>query len=448
MKRLLTINKKLSYAIFVCAVFLLIGLTFGFGQVDAQAIQNISPSVASSPIPTEIPTLIPTDLPAATPTEQPTEVPTILPTAIPTAPPTVIPTVACSQLPTNTGTVTTTVTIGTSGMYTVWSRILPPNSLPASYYLQVDNQCGIKVGGFNMNPSVWTWVNNTARDDGIIDKRILLNLTQGTHLVKLIGNTPNLGLDRIIFTNFLDCIPGGFGNNCNQISTQSVTVVPTNKPTSVPTSSVSGAPVTVAPVTTTGPIPTDTPAPTATPVPGTQFAIIVLLHGVGHGGDNVAPNSNGNDRPIHIQRTAALQIYDSNNTLVASPTGVVTFDPLTGTYKGIIDVGRVLPPGAYITKIIVAYHLNKSAVKIVTITAGEANPIALDAVSEVAGDLNGDGKLNIEDFNIMLNCVSDLGPAKQCTPDEKDAADVNDDGVVDLADLNLYFREIAVQTGQ
>ena len=365
--------------------------------------------------------------------------------ARPTSSQTSFPTSVCKTVPTDTGRVITTVTLDSSAKYTVWSRVMAPDEDAASYYLLIDNQCGIKVGGNSLHPHVWSWIHYS---DGYPTNKIVLTLTKGSHVVKLIGNTPNLGLDKVIFTRDMSCVPTGMGNNCNQVVTPTVVANATVMPSHVPTGTTASQSAVPTASTPTGPLPTNTPAPTATPVSGTQFAVTILLHGVGHGGDNVAPDSQGNDKPIHIQRTAAVEVYDSNNVLVASPTGTVTFDPHTGTYKGIISVGRTLPAGAYITKITVAHHLNKSAVTIVTIKSGEPNPIPLAAASMMAGDLDGDGKLTINDFNIMKNCLSDLGEAKHCTPEQKEAADINDDGVVNLLDLNLYFRELAVQSGQ
>ena len=114
MKHLITKNKKLSYLFFSCIVLLLAGLSFGFEQVHAQTDPSISPSIGPSSIPTDIPTELPTASPTDLPTAMPTEQPTDTPTTVPTASPTPIPTVACPPLPANTGTVTTTVTIGTS----------------------------------------------------------------------------------------------------------------------------------------------------------------------------------------------------------------------------------------------------------------------------------------------------------------------------------------------
>lgn len=410
------------------------------------------PTILQTPFPTKLPTVFPSRLPTIIPTATHSGLPTVFPTPTPK--------VGCTPLPVATGTVTTSVTIGSTGLYTVWSRLLAPDANPASYYLQIDNNCPIQVLATSQTPSVWTWQNNYT--DGISTNKILLNLTQGTHLIKLIGNTPNLGLDRIIFTSLTSCVPSGFGDNCNQASTPSAVVVPTSNPTpaptvfstpvptsqptsgitTVPTSSVSGIPQTPTP-----PIPTDTPFATPTPVPGTSFAVTVYLHGIGRGGDNVAPNSQGNGKPIHSQRTVGIEIYDSSNALVASPTGTVTFDPTSGSYKGVISVGQTLPAGAYIAKIDVPHHLNRSALQILTITTGEAEPIVLPPVYLIAGDITGQGKLSILDYNLILNCVSDLGPAKDCDPSIKDAADLNDDGVIDLYDLNLYFREISVQSG-
>jgi hypothetical protein len=434
--------KKITYLL-ICMFILGVSLIRVSQKADAQVDPGISPTSIVSSVPTAVPTSLPTEIPTALPTAVPTAVPTVIPTAIPTALPTVIPTVACSPVPTSTGTVTTTITLGSSAKYAIWSRIMAPNTNAASYYLVIDDQCGIKVGGNSLRTYAWTWVGYS---DGLPANRVILDITKGSHVVKLIGDSPNLGVDKVIFTPDMSCVPTGSGSNCNQVITP--TVVATASGT--PTTSQTGTTVPTGAVipTVTGPIPTDTPAPTATPVPGTQFAVTVLIHGVGHGGDNAAPDSQGNRAPIHIQRTAAIQLYDSNNVLIASPTGTVTFDPHDGTYKGIIAVGRALPAGAYITKIVISRHLNKSAVKILTITNGEANPIPLDAVQMVAGDLNGDGKLTILDFNTMMGCLSDLGPAKACDATAKGAADLNDDGIVDLADLNLYFRELSVQSGE
>src|SRR6185437_2787953 len=188
---------------------------------------------------------------------------------------------------------------------------------------------------------------------------------------------------------------------------------------------------------------------TATPVPGTQFSVTVLVHGIGHGGDNAAPNVWGNLKPIHSQRVLGLEVYDSNNNLVASPTGTVTFDPTDGSFKGIISVGYALPAGPYLTKIALSHFLQKSIFRIITIQAGQSQAVALPTVTMSTGDIMGMGNISILDYNALINCFEDFGPSKDCPqPSLKQNSDLNDDGKVDLGDLNLFLRELSNQSGQ
>jgi len=155
------------------------------------------------------------------------------------------PSPICPVLPTDNGNVISSVTLDTTATYTVWSRILAPDTTNNSYYLQIDNQCAIKVGDNSSIPAnIWTWVNY---QDGNTTTTMNISLAAGDHIIKLIGNEPNVGVDKLVFLRDPNCIPTGLGDNCTALPTAtSVPLTPTNTPP---------------------PNPTDTPTPTKIPTP-------------------------------------------------------------------------------------------------------------------------------------------------------------------------------------
>jgi hypothetical protein len=157
----------------------------------------------------------------------------------------------CSVRPTNINSITTTVSISQTGMYTIWSRILAPDTTNNSYYLQIDGQCPFTVGDSpSISPTTWTWINY---QNGVTTTPISVSLTAGTHVVKLTQKEAGVGLDKILFTQNTTCVPTGSGDNCvtqntpTIAATQTPTVAPINTPTAFvnPTSTVAPIPTTV-----------------------------------------------------------------------------------------------------------------------------------------------------------------------------------------------------------
>ena len=91
------------------------------------------------------------------------------------------------------------------------------------------------------------------------------------------------------------------------------------------------------------------------------------------------------------------------------------------------------------------YHLRKQVQGVQTITAGTVNTIP--SVALVAGDILNENVLNILDYNILIGCYSDLQAAVSCTPAQQVASDLNDDGYVNQDDYNLFLRELSTQPG-
>jgi len=200
------------------------------------------------------------------------------------------------------------------------------------------------------------------------------------------------------------------------------------------------------------------PQPTAPG--GTTATFDLFLHGIGSSGDNPNPNGSNfsNQFPLHPQRNLDVWLYDSNNKLVSNISGAVNYDAASGTFKGSIDLGANFIQGNYIIKLRTDRYLRKLVPDIQKLTPGQDNPIP--AVDLVSGDTNNDNALDILDYNAFLDCgygavnplpvedANSIFNSKACqahTPTVN--IDINDDGIVDSTDYNLFLREISVQNG-
>lgn len=182
---------------------------------------------------------------------------------------------------------------------------------------------------------------------------------------------------------------------------------------------------------------------------GTVLSLTVLLHGIGKGGDNVNPTSIGTTNPLHPQRTATVELFNVNNQALPVKSGTVTFNSTAGNFQGTIDVG---PPaggvatGAYTLKVSIPQYLKRAVPGILSITDGQI--VSVPEIRLVTGNINNDHRLAIDDYNLLLECFSDLdAPETTCTAAKKMAADLTDDGNVNQFDYNLLLREFSVQQG-
>lgn len=235
------------------------------------------------------------------------------------------------------------------------------------------------------------------------------------------------------------------------LTTDSNIVSDTNPPVDylAQTSQVTNTIVTVAGdpqptnVVPTQPQPT-TPQPT-TPPGSTNLSLEVFLHGIGKGGDNVNANSGGNNNPLHPERIFTVALTNVTNTLPAS-RGALRFDSVSGSFKGTINLGASFTSGPYQVRINSDRYLWRVYQGVHTITNGQTKQ--LPAIYLVAGDVNQDTKLSILDYNVILDCFSDISQPRNCSDGTKKAqADITDDGNVNQFDYNLLIRELSVQGG-
>ncbi len=177
------------------------------------------------------------------------------------------------------------------------------------------------------------------------------------------------------------------------------------------------------------------------------LTLTVYEHGIGASGDNTNPDSSlSNKNPSHLTRNITLSIFNTSNQFIASATGTITYNSTSGSFTGSIITDKLATTGDYLVKASTDFHLTRLLPgHIQHIIAGQSNKLS-DAIF-VAGDIVQDNKLNILDYNQILNCYSNLNPPVSCTDSQKQAADLNDDGLVNQVDYNLFLRELATQSG-
>lgn len=128
---------------------------------------------------------------------------------------------ACTAPSTDYGTVSNlTVTAPAAGTYRVWTRMAAANTTDNTYKLEIDGTSCYTVGGssvptyasgsstyFNNNST--NWISKTSGG-----AQIDVTLSAGNHSLKLIGNAPDVVVDRIVMTVDTTCVPTGTGDNC------------------------------------------------------------------------------------------------------------------------------------------------------------------------------------------------------------------------------------------
>ncbi|HWY79070.1 MAG TPA: hypothetical protein VNW29_01805 [Candidatus Sulfotelmatobacter sp.] len=208
---------------------------------------------------------------------------------------------------------------------------------------------------------------------------------------------------------------------------------------------------------------TGSPNPTILPLPtvtGTALNFSLFLHGVGSAGDNPNPSGNSlsNKNPLHPQRALNVTVFNTSNQIVASSSSPVVFDSGTGTFIGAVGLPQSVQSGNYSIKIQTDRYLRKLVPGIQQIVSGQMTQVT--PVQMIAGDTNNDNVLNILDYNALLDCgYGQLNPLPMNDPNStfhsaacqvhtpSEDVDINDDGIINSIDYNLFLRELSVQNG-
>jgi fibronectin type 3 domain-containing protein len=110
---------------------------------------------------------------------------------------------ACNPLDADHGFVTTTVNIPETKTYRVWSRMKVPDGTYDTYFLEIDGDQCIWVGG-PQEPNRWNWIDFKDHNP---DSKINVELSKGQHTLRFIGNDEGVKLDRVIFVSDHNCTP-------------------------------------------------------------------------------------------------------------------------------------------------------------------------------------------------------------------------------------------------
>jgi len=201
--------------------------------------------------------------------------------------------------------------------------------------------------------------------------------------------------------------------------------------------------------------------------PGLKLAI--GLDGIGTTGDQRNPDystktqaatqftqastSGSNQDPKSPTRVTYLTLTDTTTNVATVLGGHVTFqpsDPNKGKYTGTVPYGANFKAGTYKVKVQVDGHLVKLATGTITVTDTNTS-VAVPGVNLVAGDIVTPNLLDGASYNLLLSCMSDpdykdLDAHAACNtdPSYKTRADLDDNGVTNKFDYNLFLREIKV----
>jgi hypothetical protein len=266
----------------------------------------------------------------------------------------------------------------------------------------------------------------------------------GTLNLKAVGGTN--GTSTIVsFTNLSQVLSAGPNDNSYESVLQSTT----------PATIIIGGSGNITPGVTL--------TPSLTPQvsgPRSTITFDILLHGVGSAGDNPNPSGSSlsNKSPIHPQRELTVEIVDNNNKVVSTAKGGINYDASSGSFKGSIPFDSAVSENSYIIKIKTPRYLRRRIPDVQKITPGRDNRI--ERIDLVAGDTNVDNRLDILDYNAFLDCgygkltplpnddANSVFNSRNCQNHKPpEYIDINDDGIIDSIDYNLFLRELSVLQG-
>ncbi len=169
-----------------------------------------------------------------------------------------------------------------------------------------------------------------------------------------------------------------------------------------------------------------------------KISFTVYLHGIGNGGDNknASPSASQPPIPVHTSRQITFSFFLDETTPIVTKNTIMTYDITNGNFTGSIDAHDV-KTGNYTLTIKEKGFLEKT----ISYTRNSEEDNTIPPVYLVNGDINNDNKLDIMDYQILMSCFDNITDTASCT--DKTAADLNDDGMVNELDYNLFLRELS-----
>lgn len=184
--------------------------------------------------------------------------------------------------------------------------------------------------------------------------------------------------------------------------------------------------------------------PPITLAPGSsQLNLTLKLGAIGGTGENASPKRTERDITVCLYPPAVDSTGDKDceRTGVIKKTGKVNY--ASGKFtNATFDLGTIAQ-STYQIFVKTSSHLRKRVSGIQTVGTGVTQ---VPETTLIVGDVNGDNKANIADYNVILSCFDDKANTAACGAN-KALADLDDDGDVDGVDYNVFIRSLAVRDG-
>ena len=184
-----------------------------------------------------------------------------------------------------------------------------------------------------------------------------------------------------------------------------------------------------------------------------RLALTLGLDGIGSTGNSTNRNafafSIKNPRHPTIPVTVYLHSNDSADTLMFTKIGSVTYQASPGSelFTGTIDLNGVSLNTNYKVRVMVDGHLQRKLIETPAFTSANQT-ITASRVNMIAGDINGDNNLTIDDYTILISCSTLSSNPGACTEANRLLADLNDNGAIDTADTQLWRQELYTKEGE
>jgi hypothetical protein len=162
----------------------------------------------------------------------------------------------------------------------------------------------------------------------------------------------------------------------------------------------------------------------------------------------------GNKKPVdgYKSRKVTFKLYNANNnSLAASSEEKVTFDSTDNKFHATINVPDSVATGAYNLYAVGGPYVISRIPGSVTVTKGQANQVDSPNFYLPTGNINNDtqseNKVDVLDYNILSSCWEYSADRSTCNknPDYIKQSDLNGDGKVDQDDYNYLKKEINIQ---
>lgn len=189
-----------------------------------------------------------------------------------------------------------------------------------------------------------------------------------------------------------------------------------------------------------------------TPTPTIPTSNELLNVSVGVDGIGTTPRIplGGNVNPTDPNRTLTIRLFKaSDNSLAANTEQSLTYNPTSQKFEGSFDVS--ISSGIYNIYVSGPRFLTAQFAGSHTLTKGQTN--TLPPLYLITGNINdndlSENRIDMEDRHILLSCSIYSQDEETCNrnPNYKTYSDLNDDGIVDGLDFNLWIKEVVNQQG-